>query len=476
LSFVGRGDNQVKLRGYRIELGEIEAILARHPSVKEAAVALVGGGTEAARLVASVVYRPGREAGVSELRALVRGDLPEYMTPSQFVALEAMPLTRNGKLDRKALPLPAAVGEVAPRESYAGPATPDEEALCEIWRQVLALERVGIDDDIFELGGDSVHIFRIAARARGKPDYGSNPCKSSSIARSPRCSSAWRRSTPRRRPKRARTACRQAPIVPVTAASVPNLEVGKTAGQDQIGRTPQLRGGEIHVWTARLDVDDETLDRLKPTLAADELERARRFYFVRDYRRFVVGRGVLRDLLGRYMRAAPRSLEFSYNEFGKPSLMTVDGALHFNLSHSGELAVFAVTRGREVGVDVEEFAPARADMSIAENFFSADEIRRLHALPRSLRTQGFFNCWTRKEAYIKARGMGLSIALDSFDVSLAPGVPAAILREAEGAEAGGGGCAISISGAAMSARWPPTGLTGRIGAIDGLRTKIGALP
>ncbi|HLW69469.1 MAG TPA: 4'-phosphopantetheinyl transferase superfamily protein [Candidatus Binataceae bacterium] len=214
------------------------------------------------------------------------------------------------------------------------------------------------------------------------------------------------------------------------------FEVRQAGTHRQIRRTPELGEDEIHIWTVRLDVDEETLGELEVTLAADELERARRFHFARDRRRFMAGRGTMRELIGGYVQNAPSALEFSYNEFGKPSLAGAGEALRFNLAHSGELAILAITRGREVGVDVEELVPARADRDVARNFFSADEVQRLEAMPQSLWAQAFFQCWTRKEAYIKARGKGLSIPLDSFDVSIGSDEPVAILREAESAEAG----------------------------------------
>jgi 4'-phosphopantetheinyl transferase len=224
-----------------------------------------------------------------------------------------------------------------------------------------------------------------------------------------------------------------------------------SAATDETARASRLSGDQIHVWVASLQVASGIFAALSRTLSADELERAGRFRFERDRRRFVVARGMMRDLLGRYAQVAPATVKLSYSEFGKPALAGPT-ALRFNLSHSGEMAVLAIARGREVGVDVEEFAPARADTSVAANFFSCDELRRLNALPREQRPQGFFNCWTRKEAYIKARGQGLSIALDSFDVTLRPGEPAAILRETEAVEVGCWRlCALELGGGYVGA-------------------------
>ena len=197
-----------------------------------------------------------------------------------------------------------------------------------------------------------------------------------------------------------------------------------------------LPAEEVHVWRAVLEVSARMLDQLRTTLSADELARAARLHFPRDRVRFIAAHGIVRHILSGYLNAAPGGLEFATNEYGKPALAgNWGGALSFNLSHSGELVLLALTRGREVGVDVEQFLPARADSAIAENYFSPSEFARLRGLPAGLRPRAFFNCWTRKEAYIKARGMGLAIPLDSFDVSLAPDEPAALLRTPDAGDA-----------------------------------------
>ncbi|HSU81114.1 MAG TPA: non-ribosomal peptide synthetase, partial [Thermoanaerobaculia bacterium] len=158
--FLGRIDFQVKVRGYRIELGEIEAVLGRHPAVAQAVVTAQGGGTGDARLVAYVVAAPAEDL---DLRAFVREHLPEYMVPAAVVTLDAFPLTPNGKVDRKALPEPEARPRVA--TEYVAPATAAEATLAEIWQTVLGLERVGTQDNFFDLGGDSIKGVRIIACA-----------------------------------------------------------------------------------------------------------------------------------------------------------------------------------------------------------------------------------------------------------------------------------------------------------------------
>jgi 4'-phosphopantetheinyl transferase len=190
-----------------------------------------------------------------------------------------------------------------------------------------------------------------------------------------------------------------------------------------------LSSAEVHVWRARLDLDAWCVEPLHHHLSADELQRAARFHFPRDRRRYTVARGVLRHILGRYLRRPPSELRFRYSAYGKPALADAfaDAEVRFNVSHSHEMALFAVTSGREVGVDIEYLGREIRGEEIAERFFSAHERANLRALPAEMRHQAFFNCWTRKEAYIKAHGEGLSLPLDQFDVSLAPGEPAALL-------------------------------------------------
>ena len=190
-----------------------------------------------------------------------------------------------------------------------------------------------------------------------------------------------------------------------------------------------LGSGAVHVWRVSLDESPSQLALFQNTLDDDERSRADRFYFSRDRERFIVARGVLRALLSRYLDRSPKSLSFSYGTHGKPALASESGAdgIRFNLSHSHGTALYAVTRGRELGVDLEFIRCDLEAEQIAERFFSQSEIVALRALPPALRAYAFFLCWTRKEAYIKARGEGLSMPLDQFDVSLIPGEPAALL-------------------------------------------------
>jgi 4'-phosphopantetheinyl transferase len=184
---------------------------------------------------------------------------------------------------------------------------------------------------------------------------------------------------------------------------------------------------EVHVWRARLDLP-QSLAGFLATLAPDEKERAARFHFQKDRNHFIVARGLLRAILSRYLARRPEQLSFSYSAHGKPSLASEHGSdVRFNVSHSHGMALFAFARGRDLGVDLEWVRADVAEEQIAERFFSACEVTALRALPAERQAEAFFNCWTRKEAYIKARGEGLSLPLNQFDVSLAPGEPAALL-------------------------------------------------
>jgi 4'-phosphopantetheinyl transferase len=193
--------------------------------------------------------------------------------------------------------------------------------------------------------------------------------------------------------------------------------------------TLTLGGDQVHVWRAGLD-QPSRIESLRDTLAPDERARAERFHFQSDREHFIVARGTLRAILGFYLKRAPESLSLRYSSHGKPFLALESGEvpIHFNMSHSHGMALYAVAYRREVGVDLELIRRGLEEEQIAERFFSRQEISTLRMLPAALRRYAFFLCWTRKEAYIKARGEGLSLPLDQFDVSLTPGEPAALLR------------------------------------------------
>jgi|SRR5271157_22854 len=190
--------------------------------------------------------------------------------------------------------------------------------------------------------------------------------------------------------------------------------------------------GEVHVWRVPLSVSSHIIARLSSYLDAEETLRANRFLLAQHREHFLVSRAALRVLLGRYLNFSPELVTIAKGPQGKPFLpqSANETALRFNLSHSHGLALFAFACDRELGIDLEKLRPDFASAEIAARYFSSNEQREWNRLPESLRTEGFFNAWTRKEAYVKAKGEGLLIPLDSFDVTLTPGA-GAHLRSAD---------------------------------------------
>ena len=190
---------------------------------------------------------------------------------------------------------------------------------------------------------------------------------------------------------------------------------------------PLLSDDEIHVWCVELDAAGEVAE-LAAGLSAEESERASGLLTGTHQRRFVVARGMLRQLLGLYLDQDPGAVAFSRGAHGKPFLQK--GGLHFNVSHTHELALYAIARNREVGIDVEWPRPQVAHEQIAARFFSLEEQEALAQVPDEARRAAFYNIWTRKEAYVKARGDGIAAGLGTFAVSL--GAEAVLLRSDEG--------------------------------------------
>jgi 4'-phosphopantetheinyl transferase len=184
---------------------------------------------------------------------------------------------------------------------------------------------------------------------------------------------------------------------------------------------------EVHVWRLPLAQPPEQIAILARTLHPDERDRAARFHFDRDRITFTAARGALRTLTGAYTAAPPGGLVFGYQAKGKPYLAAPPGDIRFNVSHSGAFALLAFTRNREVGVDVERRRPMQDLLSLADVSFSRQEYATFCSLPAHDQTDAFFSCWSRKEAFIKATGEGIS-QLRDFDVSLRPGEPARLLR------------------------------------------------
>lgn len=198
-----------------------------------------------------------------------------------------------------------------------------------------------------------------------------------------------------------------------------------------------LAANDVHVWAARLDVSSEERARLAAALSADEQERAARFRYENLRQRFVIGRGRLRQMLGRYLNVDPAALEFAYSDHGKPLLAAkfAGAGIHFNLAHSQDLALFAFTRAGDLGVDVEMIRPLKDMKELVARFFSPRECERFREVADADRASAFFNLWTRKEAMLKATGEGIAGSLSAVEVCFLPGEPAQVIRVSGDAEA-----------------------------------------
>lgn len=186
---------------------------------------------------------------------------------------------------------------------------------------------------------------------------------------------------------------------------------------------------DVHLWRVDLEATAGGVAQWLPILSPDERTRASRFHRASDRHYFIAGRAILRQILGAYLDADPKSLSFAYSEKSKPALSDSRASrdLAFNISHSGTIALLAFARSRQLGVDVEQIRRDFDTAPIAARFFSQAEQEELATLPADQRNDAFFLCWTRKEAYIKATGEGLSLPLRQFDVSLAPRAQNALL-------------------------------------------------
>jgi 4'-phosphopantetheinyl transferase len=195
-------------------------------------------------------------------------------------------------------------------------------------------------------------------------------------------------------------------------------------------------GREIHVWAVQLCAADNVLDVFKSILSPEEIDRERRFQFERDRRAFAASRGALRILLSQYLSISPEGIRFTYGQRGKPRLANAALDLQFNSSHCNNIAVYSITLGCELGIDVEQIRSLQEIEAIAHRHFCAEETTDLLSVPAAERESTFFRCWTRKEAFIKAIGDGLAMPLNSFRVSLKVDDPAELVHiEGESATA-----------------------------------------
>lgn len=195
----------------------------------------------------------------------------------------------------------------------------------------------------------------------------------------------------------------------------------------------KLEGNErqVHVCLVHLKADRILAALYGLALSDDERARANRFRFERLKMEYTIARGALRYILGFYLSVPPKDIRFHYGPNGKPKLAIPADDIRFNVSHSASVAAYAIARGPEVGIDIEQIRAVPDMLAIAKRFFSVDETSDLESLGPECVERGFFYCWTRKEAYIKARGDGLSLPLSSFRVTLRPFDPPRIVEMGE---------------------------------------------
>lgn len=191
-----------------------------------------------------------------------------------------------------------------------------------------------------------------------------------------------------------------------------------------------LSSRDVHVWRLTTALPVVFVSHLKKILSQAEIERAERFYFQKDRDRYLITHGALRAILGQYLNENPQDLTFTYDHHGKPYLENYSPGLFFNLSHSRDLALICVTMKRAVGIDIEYEREEIEIEQIAAQFYSPYENKLLLSLPLPERRAAFFTGWTRKEAFLKALGNGITLPLDQFDVSLIPGEPPRLLKVA----------------------------------------------
>lgn len=193
-------------------------------------------------------------------------------------------------------------------------------------------------------------------------------------------------------------------------------------------RTLIIKNSEVHIWLLSLKDNINNLKDLNSFLSEDEIERAGKFHFEKDRNNYIIARGTLRKILSLYLKIEADKIEFSYNSYGMPYLNNKhNSSLKFNLSHSGNFAIYTFTYNKNIGIDIEYISESLSCEEIADRFFSPEEVAMLKSVPEDKKKRAFFNCWTRKEACIKAVGKGLSMPLSDFTVSLIPGEPPGLI-------------------------------------------------
>lgn len=192
----------------------------------------------------------------------------------------------------------------------------------------------------------------------------------------------------------------------------------------------QIGAGEVHLWFGFYGDMLLHFKELECILTGTERERAEKYHFIIDRNRFILRRGILRNMIGRYKSIDPKEIRFKINQYGKPFVVNgkQGSPLEFNLSHSKEMVLYAFTLGRRIGVDIEYVRSIKDIKAIVENNFSSNEKVEFNVLPANIQQEAFYHCWAQKEAFLKALGDGLSRRLDQFDVSMIPDSPAVLKR------------------------------------------------
>ncbi|NET26972.1 4'-phosphopantetheinyl transferase superfamily protein [Okeania sp. SIO1I7] len=188
-----------------------------------------------------------------------------------------------------------------------------------------------------------------------------------------------------------------------------------------LGQKLELSPNHVHIWSKNLKLPPSAINKLSKILSSDEIDRANKFHFERDKNRFIIARGALRKILSRYLNIEPKKLQFTYSERGKPYLS--DTSILFNLSHSQDLALYAITTVNSIGIDLEYIRPMNDAEGLAKRFFTAQEYNLISQLPPQQQQEIFFKIWTCKEAYLKATGDGLAGGLEKVEVCLTPEQP-----------------------------------------------------